>query len=207
MEEIPSISKMHSHSQNPRVLHLEIPDKKLSINAVHPPVILAREKLVDLMPHETSSIEGKNRDVLVAWKVNRYKRPAFPGSFNNRIKAAKKQLIKILTNESIKEDIIGVFIRLHDESELPESEPYKIEVYILIDGEGVEQNSLIFDELFEKIYDILTECTLEINAEKSGVYSTKDISVYEYSKLKKMDFEFLSYASEPQGKVAPDKYL
>ncbi len=95
-KKIASINKSFKN-ENPRILHLETSSVKIEINAVHCPIFLPRQQLITLIPCEEIFIDGENRTRLVGWKTNRYKRPAFPDTFNRRRNSVKKEIVKILT--------------------------------------------------------------------------------------------------------------
>ena len=116
--------------------------------------------------------------------------------------------MKILKRKSL-QDALGLFILLRENRELRDSEPYMLNLYILVDPEEYDETSLDLSDAFEEICDILEDYNinvvnvdLELNL-SSGVHSTKSMSLYEFTKLKKWDFEYLSYSTIPPGKVLP----
>jgi hypothetical protein len=209
-ELILAYKKMQAKAQfllgkNPRTLYLELNTMEENYFLEFLPqnrFFIARSHLESQIA--TDFLDPKNLKVLIHWMTNRYKRPGFPHSFNQRLKDKTDTIKKIL--DEYGHSTLGLFIRLSTEEELSESEIYSVYMVMLVEKSIREQEDKLekIEKGFEKIIDLLSQVHGINLLEESEVQSMDRISAHEYSLLKQWDFDYLSFSNDRNGVTAYD---
>lgn len=166
-------SSQMKRAKHPRILDLcfEKPEslKKNAVELRHErKVVLPKEKFNFEASDTCYTISDEEKQGLKQWLAAKYGRPAFPNSFEERLRAYdeekgfnfEKSVSEILLKDT--EDVIGVFFDLGVErfNDLPEGEPYELIINVVYDATEGGPNARVFAEktcselmaLFYKFY-------------------------------------------------------
>lgn len=201
--EITEVDGSLTNGKNPRILHFLGKNSDLAKHlqlVIHEKYFLPREHLVTLIPEENISLESESLEILIRWLANRYTRTAFPDAFNLRVRNVVPKIKTILKQYG--NNTYGLFVRLNTYKELDSGEIYKLFFYILFNPKHNENSSAIdeFDNCLEKISQQLSGLP-GVEVIQSQRLSIDDISHFEYLKLKKWDFDYISYAANGDGEI------
>ena len=188
--------------KNPRRLHLDTNASNLFLEVSPNNRYFIGRKYLENSNPALIDMTSRSLKILINWIAKRYKRPGFPDAFNRRIGSELiKKIKRVLSNEAI--NTRGLFIRLHSEEELPQSETYNIILKLLVpkyiyeNQEGLISIQNGFDEIL-----YLLEAVEGITAiEESCVQSEDDISLHHYLELKPWDFDYISFLNGEDGDV------
>ena len=187
---IKKIDGNFSHGKNPRKLHIPFfkgNEEHYFECEMRNRFFVDRNKFTEIKPCLEYSVIQKNIDSIIDWIIKRYNRYAFPDQFNLRIN--RKVLRKIIENTH--NDITHICIRLHTEEELPSSQPYKIQLYLLVDDGILESQHKKLITLLAGLVEEF-ERKGEIKVIDSAVLRLDQITVSEFTALRQLDFDFLS---------------
>lgn len=199
--------------KNPRQLHIKLAQGSQHLEFLpHNRLFIARTYLEKYLVSETG-LSKQQLKILVLWTAKRYKRSAFPDTFNERCEPIVNQIKQIFRNAA--KHTHGLFIYLFSERELEPNEPYKIILKLLVKKsiyEDQEELSIIqggFDEilaLFDGIKGIEVITNLQ-NIGGSQVQSMDDITVHRFQELKQWDFDYISFSNGEDGETINDAIL
>lgn len=142
------LNKNNAKISDPRKMVLIHNQKKLDVRMKNH-LFIDRRLLSHLKP--SSQLAQNELNSLIRWKVSLYNRLGLPESLVERIGDVlrDRDFLRWMTQNSDK--IEGLFIELHNDTELPNDEKYKIGVICLLDNSKVSNNDMSeFDEQFYK---------------------------------------------------------
>lgn len=203
-------------ARHPRQLHLRLTcsdGKIVCLELSHQNLIkLPKEDLVETGELDQAlTLSQEEKRTLKQWLAARYGRPAFPNSFENRIKIeVGRKKVESLIGRIVSPQskfLVGIFFDLGEDrdNELPSEAPYFLNISIVYDAteggiearESAEKVSIEIAELFTKAYEgveldkiILEQC--------SAVADT----AFTLSDLRKVDqwrLEWVSSSTEGNG--------
>ena len=97
--------------------------------SIHHRFRLPKESLAEINPQTDTTIAENSRRQLRQWVARRYTRRPFPDAFEQRLNP-RQGAIRNLFKDSAAKLISTVFIQTNEE-ELPESEPYKVDILLV----------------------------------------------------------------------------
>jgi hypothetical protein len=208
-------------AKHPRILDLcfEKPesDKKNSVELRHErKAIISKEAFSCKENDKAFTISAEEKQALKQWLAAKYGRPAFPNSFEERLRAYDKnkefifeiEVANIIAKNA--EHLIGVFFDLGEDrfNDLEEGIPYELSINIVYDATdggpdarvAAEKTSTDLKELFFKFYgnptDGLSEL-IELNA-CIAVADTK-FSLYSLRRMDQWRVEYISLEEDTYG--------
>lgn len=155
-------------------------------------------------PDESLLLKEEDKRVLKQWLCTRYGRPAYPNSFENRLrkkkgkKTAEWHIAKII--QSCHESLCGMFISLGDakDIELPEGDPYGLVINLVYQANGgsqareaCENAAQEISALFDEIYGPIGEAT-EIALEACDAVADSRFSLADIMKTDQWRLEWIS---------------
>ncbi|GKV78630.1 hypothetical protein PEC106568_38030 [Pectobacterium carotovorum subsp. carotovorum] len=207
-------------SKHPRILHLCYEKK---INQRFNTIELRHIKKVSILksdfkvssPCEDYPINPDEKRALKQWLAAKYGRPAFPDSFEQRMRAFDDPKEKVRFENQIadtlresSEYLLGLYFDLGENrfNELPEGEPYELSIYAVYDAErgwtkAQAETTLLCKKLkeqFEYYYGTPDRAQL-ISLENCEAIADTEFTL---SSLRKMDHwrvEYISLEDDSQG--------
>lgn len=176
--------------RNPRILQVEISMGNYVNFNINNRFRLKKEKFSGLSIHNYMKIEGNSLTILQKWLADRYKRPAFPDSFNNRLKKVDKQLKKYYKASSL----IAMILLEVTKEELPDTESYDCKAIFSFETD-IPDNVNELTESFEKL---LGSCNICVEAE---AYLEDDVTLSILRGYKRLSLDHFSTSDEP---TSPD---
>jgi hypothetical protein len=206
-------------AKNPRRLHLTLinpddTDSRLYIELCHSNRRVVEKFRFNSIQHSHSPfvLSTQEKRSLRQWLASRYARPAFPNSFENRIKkkisggTVDNKLAKII--EPYASDLVGLFIDLGDDRyvELEEGNPYALSIVIVYDTmegglsarENAEKVKTQLESLFFTEFDV-PECASEIALESCKAISDTSMTLADVRRMDQWRLEHISLRSEENG--------
>ena len=150
-------------------------------------------------------LRGSDLRALVAWITRRYERAALPDAFNDRLKAKKAfSKLRDILKRATKGQPLGVFVALgtQAEQELPPSEKYSLELYVVLEGtlapgdsdwEAFEKD--VYEPFLERFSSIEGIDVLQHQLVSEDRVSWRDRRVH----LRALDLDDLSLRDESPG--------
>lgn len=119
-----------TRGKNPRVLHLKRPAGASLELRVQERFLVSRERLAGASPDESVTIDQASKGVLSRWLANRYRRPAFPDAFANRLTATEERISDKLRRKA--KDVSGIYLLLDPPGEAEEGQDYRVVIRMVM---------------------------------------------------------------------------
>ena len=150
------------NGRNPRLLHLQWSDEQKNTEwiglSIHDRFRVRKETLANLTASATKWLALDDVRLLTRWVARRYTRPAFPDTFNLRLKTVESRLERLFKSKEGRV-VSGIFIDV-DDTELSGGEPYEISVRITARAEtwntGAKLRAL--EDFEQRLSSILDDC-------------------------------------------------
>jgi hypothetical protein len=179
--------------RHPRELHLTLEGdggarQPVSLH-IRNRALLDRRLLVSHRPSTEMRIASHLVDQISSFLGGRYTRAAYPGTFENRFRRAKRALIGVF--EKYVNELQDIFLVVRPFEEVDESEPYTLTVYAVVrdhvaDGPANSYNTLK-QEIAAAIRKPLRLCD-GIELEKVNVCGRDEISLREFGRMMPLDY-------------------
>ena len=177
------------YGKNPRLMQFEVNSQLYQVS-IQEKLVLDRRLLTTCAP------AGRLKDDVVRelaiWTANRYRRLAFPHSFNKRLLSARG-LERTLRREA--GVITALYVRLNTFEELPDSDPYRVELRALMrdetrDNQESEQRAI---KAFTAIVKHLSSCP-GIEIVDQDLLSEGEFTLTDLRQYPKWDLDYISTA-------------
>ena len=185
------------HRRHPRKLHFPVRKNDGTTwfeTHIRDRYYVGRDILAKYSPNQSLQLHQDDIKTISQWIASRYLRHAFPDNFVKRID--RKKIRKLLKQEK-SAYLSGIYIRLSSYDELPDNEPYDIEIIGTITTENFEDKNKR-QSAIELVNDIAGEmqCDGKIEA-NSECRSELEMTVHELRSFNRMsDFDDLSYGED-----------
>lgn len=215
---ISKADSMFTNARNPRLLHLNFSSEKSGksecIELSHSQRrTIKKSEFENFSPNRYLKLETNEKHVLKQWLASRYGRPAFPNSFEARLrKKHRNKPVEVHFGTILKpvsKHLIGVFFDLGDEltSELQPNEPYFLRIYLAYDAtEGGQEARETAETTAEKINDLFLKAYGTENPgivlENCDAIADTQMTLADLRKVAQWRVEYMSLRSDP-----PDPYL
>jgi hypothetical protein len=188
------------HGKNPRRLQFRTSDGKLHEINIHDVQRLDRHVLVARSPDNSVYIDDETVRQIGRWLGKRYTRPAFPDSFNERIRSAQPKIASKLKSHGAL--ITGLYLRLSTNDELPPSQIYGVDLRVTARADTLEDESLEAQLLsvvayLEKYLNGCEGVEAEVRLDSEGQFTLEDRRL-----TQRWDYDYLSDRN-PEGSGAP----
>lgn len=197
------------HAQHPRKLHLPIGQRveEFFVEVTHASKIqLKKEVLGSHAPLDSPSLTRHSREILRSWLIARYGRAAFPNALESRLGRIKDKFLDVAKSRT--KAIDGIFLRVDPEIELPDGEPYEIDIAVVFDPhepEAQEQSERVaarlHDAIERKFYKDGT--WTDIHLVQSVAISNEEFSLAMLKQFSPWRLEHLSFRTDPPGSLPP----
>lgn len=190
---VAAIDGSKTKGKNPRRLQLPI-----SINgeetfheiSIHDKARMDRKLLENGSPDPHCLISPGNIRLLGTWAGKRYHRHAFPDAFNRRTSGATKRLKRSLERNG--HAVLGVFLYLDTDRELPETDDYRIMVWVVAERSATEN-----DEEEQKLLSLVAEISAALGTcsgidSEVALVSETEFTFEEVRNSSRWDFDYLS---------------
>jgi len=205
--DVTKISKMYQRAKHPRIYHLQLDDGS-AIELRHDKKVVIEKSQFTFESGDGFEISSEEKQGLKQWLAAKYGRPAFPNSFEERLRAYDDKKKKFCFEAEIAsiiqkyaENLIGIFFNLGSARfiDLEEGEPYELDIHVVYDGAegGFEARTaagLTCNELkglFQRFYGTPDQATLIALEECLAVADTH----FSLASLRRMDQWRLEYIS------------
>ena len=152
---------------------------------------LDRRILEGAAPDDRITIQPKDVPSLARWIAYRFRRASFPDAFDRRLDSAKKELRKLFSAWG--DGISAVFVHVHPDNELPDTEVYELTAYLTVLAE-------VSDAAYEKLENELLPKCQEILDGIQGItlvdlmlVSEKVFTLDDARQSRRMDFDSITY--------------
>ncbi|MDH5553528.1 MAG: hypothetical protein OEX82_09405 [Nitrosomonas sp.] len=215
---IAEADNMFTNARNPRRLHLifSSSQRNVCIELLHSNrCSIQKSKFTKtLLPNKTLQLEVKEKQALKQWLAARYARPAFPNTFENRLrkkhrrKSVEEHISRIL--KPVSKHLTGVFFDLGEErtSELKKGESYFLKILLVYDAteggqdarEIAESTASEIETLFHEAYQLPgSPENEEIMLEKCDAVADTFITLADLRKVDQWRIEYISLREDPPG--------
>lgn len=202
------IDRNKEFGKNPRELHLKTQcfDAKVFIEIYAPQKIIINKKLLfSVEPDDEYVIKDSELLVLKGWLAARYRRHAFPDSFNERfLPIAKAIEEKGKKNPS---GIIGYWVDYQPRDiELPPEDPYEVWLYIVYSEdeysyqEKAEELALNLGKNFSTLKG-KSKASGDLDLRECEAHSERGFTLADMRVLLQYHLEYISYRVDPPGPI------
>jgi hypothetical protein len=206
---VEKIDRNKEFGKNPRELHLKAQhvEAPIFLDFYAPQKIkISKELLVGLEPDDNYFVEDSDLLALRGWLAARYRRHAFPDSFNERFYPIAKALEeKAKKNPS---GIIGYWVDYQPRDiELPVDEPYELWLYIVCAEadqayiEKAEELAIYLNSNFPKLKE-KSKASGDLDIRECAAYSEREFTLADMRALLQYHLEYISYRVDPPGPIA-----
>lgn len=211
--EVKKVQRQFKRAKHPRILHLCF-DETSAIEMRH-------DKKV-VMPKADFHCESFDADMVITddekqglkqWLAAKYGRPAFPNSFEDRLRAYDEgkfafegEVAKII--EKYADELVGIFFDLGDArfEDLPEGEPYELSISVVYDGieggaatrEAAAAAARELKTIFERYYGT-ADLAQMIALEDCIPVADTNFTLYSLRKMDQWRVEYISLSAEHAG--------
>lgn len=211
-----------SHAKNPRRLHLVYEAENgqaLAIELRHAAryAVPKNAFAVNAAKDSGVSLPAEAKRALKQWLAARYGRPAFPNTFENRLRKSvskrntvERQIGKILEPEA--KHLLALFFDLGEQrfAEVPTDEPYVLSISVVYDAteggpqarQSAEQVASQLRELFEVAYGKLADA-MEIALENCEAVADTAITLADLRRVDQWRLEYISLDGDDHGDFLP----
>ncbi len=207
---------IYENAQNPRQLHLKyfkkVDNKEQYLGLTQVDKQQVDKNKFDAIINNIDSnmvLEDKEKRILKQWLAARYGRPAFPNSFENRLRKKNgKENVKNLIAKTLKPNskyLVGLFFDLEEDrfNELTDV-PYNLSIFVVYDATDGGENArkaadTIADdikELFHQAYGKPGTAT-EIALEKCTAIADTYFSLADLRRMDQWSLEYISLSEQP----------
>ena len=192
-----------TYSKSFRKLHLPLDQadgQSIPVQlSVHDKAKASRRLLEKDKPRTDLRLSDKNKQTLIGWLVQRYRRDPFPDAFMGRLKGddgkGEKKLRKLL--EDWGTEIVAILVSLSTEDELVDGTPYKMMVHLVFEEEYLEGGGSR-DELEKGVLEPFRDWVSElkgIEADVTDIMLTSDVAINlnDRKRMRRLNLDDLSY--------------
>jgi len=205
----------YENARHPRILHLRLEpdiDGVITLEVKHSQkMLISRDMFLQKAERDQmAKISADSKRTLKQWLAARYGRPAFPSSFENRLrkvyqdKIVEQSILQILENHS--EYLVGVFFDLGEarHEELMDQFPYLLSIYVVYRAtEGAEEarcsaekTALSLEKLFYGAYG-MPPVSAWIELEQCIAIADTHFTISDLRKVDQWRAEYISLAGSP----------
>ena len=134
--EIESPDGNYTNAKSPRTLHLSVLKDgsrvTLEIKA-EPKTAVAKVATTGMQPNAAFQLEERAKRTFSLWLRSRYWRAAFPDALVERLREVKSTIEDAIRPNP--EALHGVYIYFDPASELPDDQPYEVDIFLVYDSE------------------------------------------------------------------------
>ncbi len=162
--------------------------------------LFPRDALSSLDPDQSVVIRDDAAAILQRWLINRIVRTAFPDAFNERTTKARKKMERQLKRGG--EQLLGLYINLTPQDELPAGQAYSIDLIGLV-PEGIE---IPQRQEIETMLGQIAVAYEKSDGVESCEYQVMDDGEFTYSLLRThrlFPLDYLSLSGKPGGELPP----
>jgi len=192
------IAKLDSRltaAKSPRKLHVEVNFEKGGAQAIElaqpKRFTIDRGRLADIYPDESRYLSRKHLQTLQHWLADRYKRAAFPTSFNSRVQASQNRREKLY--KRLSPHVTALYIKLTPQRELNADETYHVNLLALIDPQHKGERDNIAQTVRE-IAEAMGKDGIDVT---TAVRCEDEVSFAQVKSLDKLPLDYLSLRSDP----------
>lgn len=180
-----------THGRNSRLLDFEIGAKSFRASC-HDRYRLERRVLATLSPSEAHPVDPLLCDLISNWMAKRYIRPAFPDSFNIRLKREERAIRKFLKTHG------QAYERIYmacdpGEKELTDDADYRLTVWLVLRESDLEPVDVLkAQELVVEFEQILDGCR-GIDVLECRAVPESEVTLAHLRVLSLWDFDYLTF--------------
>jgi len=206
---VEEIDRNKEFGKNPRELDLKARhfDAAVFLEFYAPQkIIINKELLVGVEPDDEYIIEDSELLALRGWLAARYRRHAFPDSFNERFFPIAKAIEQ--KGKKNPSGIIGYWVDYQPRDiELPAEEPYEVWLYIVYAEDNqaykikAEELALNLNSNFSKLKE-KSKASGDLDLRECEAYSERGFTLADMRELLQYHLEYISYRVDPPGPIA-----
>lgn len=201
---IESYNSTFGFNKNPRKLNLKfdvlLSEKEMILEAVE---LLAHEKIQikkneipeGIVPDSTKILSAEELRYYVDWLAGRYKRPAFPTTFDRRLDTVWVKKKRLKAADKVNDLVLGVYAKVYPETELQEHENYAVNMFVMVKPGLTAQQKLSVQSLVDSYREAFTEANMDLDSNIPIITEDK-ISVQRFKEYQRFNMDELSYKSD-----------
>ncbi|MFX5408216.1 hypothetical protein ABTD46_16960 [Acinetobacter baumannii] len=191
-------------NKNPRKLHLKMQflysEKEINSEGIellgHEKIQIVKEGIPEnILPDPTRTLTSNELRYFVDWLAGRYKRPAFPTTFDRRLDAVWLKKKRLKAADKVNELVLGVYAKVHPEIELEEHENYSVNMFVMVKQGLSEEQKLSIQPLIDSYKEAFTEAKMDLDTNIPIITEDK-ISVQRFKEYQRFNMDELSYKSD-----------
>lgn len=193
---IDSINAMYQYGRNPRVLHVHYNSGVLNFSINDRFRVRKADFCGDTIRRTSISLESTEKRQILGWIAKRYTRPAFPDTFNERLKVNQKVLDSI-TKSTLSDKIIVILLDVSEEELSPEKN-YDIQILIGTESTTSEKEIDQLERLYEEAFS-----AIGIVVSNIAVRDETEITLRELRTFKRWDRDYRSFPESTEKSLPP----
>ncbi|MFW1664646.1 hypothetical protein [Acinetobacter ursingii] len=200
-KKIDSYNGTFGFNKNPRKLHLKmdilLSEMEMISGAVE---LLGHEKIQikktdipeGIVPDRTKILSVQELRYYVDWLAGRYKRPAFPTTFDRRLDAVWVKKKRLKEADKVNDLILGVYAKVYPEAELSEHQNYAVNMFVMVRSNLSIEEKASVQSLIDSYKEAFTEAHMQLDTSIPMITEDK-ISVQRFKEYQRFNMDELSY--------------
>lgn len=198
---------LYLYNKNPRRLHLtaDQDDGSGVFTEIHFE-LLAYDKIIldksqiavikEIEPCKKIIVSDHTINQYADWLAARYNRPALPTNFERRFDEAWKRDNRSKATGKLSESILGIYVDISPDSEIPDTESYEVDILVLITQEVFDDTSL--SQRVEGLIDRYAEAMVTANFTVGdiNIRTEAKVSLSFFRSYKRIILDNLSYKND-----------
>ena len=198
--EIDELDGQYTNAHNSRTLHVRGETQTgvvlLSADAAHR-FVVPKERLLEAAP--VGSLDENGMNTLSRWLSNRYRRPALPDAFNDRLgdndQKHLRKAKKAVKRAAFRDNVRGVYVRMNPAGEARPNQSYAVDLVAVVPKE-VEADERVMGEILAAFgsLEAAINGAPHIHVRKGTVVPDDKFTMRDQISSKRLDFDYLSLA-------------
>ncbi|BFM88517.1 MULTISPECIES: hypothetical protein [Acinetobacter calcoaceticus/baumannii complex] len=203
-KKIESYNSTFGFNKNPRRLNLKLEvllsEKEIIFEAVellgHEKIQIKKTEIPEgIVPDPTRILSAEELRYYVDWLAGRYKRPAFPTTFDRRLDTVWLKKKRLKAADKVNELVLGIYAKVYPETELQEHENYAVNMFVMVKPDLSAEQKLSVQSLINSYKEAFTEANMDLDANIPMITEDK-ISVQRFKEYQRFNMDELSYKSD-----------
>ena len=195
---IDNVSGNYNFNKNPRILHCKLESSMTNGFCIelqaYEKISIAKNKITEgITPDPGLKLGSQEVFFYVEWLSGRYKRPAFPSEFDNRINREWNKDKRKRESSKVSEKVMGIYAKVYPDAEIGSDEKYSVDLLAIV-VPGVEKNGKDYnkiEELLEKYKKVLENGKMDVGPIK--ILPESGIALGTFKQYKRFNMDALSY--------------
>lgn len=193
-----NVSGNYNFNKNPRTLHCKLESSMTNDFCIemqaHEKISITKSKITEGIRADPG-VKFSDQELFfyVEWLSGRYKRPAFPSEFDNRINNEWNKDKRKKESSRVSEKVMGIYARVFPDAEIGADDKYAVDLLAIIvpdlDKDGEDYAKI--ENLLDKYKKVMEKVKMDVGPIK--ILPESKIALSTFKQYKRFNMDTLSY--------------